>query len=258
MELLESFFISFMFVFGLLIGSFLNCLIWRLYKEETVLGRSYCPNCKTTIAWYDNIPIASFLFLKGRCRHCRRKISWQYPAVELVSGILFAFSYYFSLKNGLSFLELFFLLFIISLAIIIFIFDLRWFVVPVQTIIIGGILVIALNLFFGAPPLALLLSMVVGAGFFGLQYLVTRGRGIGEGDIWLGGLFGAIFPDLKLLILSIFLTYVIGGVVAVVLLVLGKKRLGSQLPLGIFLSLALLICLFFGKELVDWYFGLIF
>ncbi|MFA7601286.1 MAG: prepilin peptidase, partial [Patescibacteria group bacterium] len=112
MFLMESFFIFFMFLFGLIIGSFLNCLIWRLYKEETVLGRSYCPKCGQELKWYDNIPVLSFIFLKGRCRFCNDKISWQYPLVEIITGLLFAFSYYFSLQNGLSFLELFFYFFV--------------------------------------------------------------------------------------------------------------------------------------------------
>lgn len=255
---MESFFIFFMFLFGLIIGSFLNCLIWRLYKEETVLGRSYCPKCGQELRWYDNIPVLSFIFLKGKCRFCGDKISWQYPLVEIITGLLFAFSYYFSLQNGLSFLELFFYFFVISLSIIIFVFDLRWYLIPVWVVIIGGVLIISLNIFFGASILNVLLSMLIGASFFGLQYLITRGKGIGEGDIWLGALFGAIFPDIKLLILSIFLTYIIGGLVAMVLIIFKIKKIGSRLPLGIFLSLSLLIVLFFGKEIVDWYFSLIF
>ena len=255
---MESFFIFFMFLFGLIIGSFLNCLIWRLYKEETVLGRSYCPKCGQELRWYDNIPVLSFIFLKGKCRFCGDKISWQYPLVEIITGLLFAFSYYFSLQNGLSFLELFFYFFVISLSIIIFVFDLRWYLIPVWVVIIGGVLIISLNIFFGASILNVLLSMLIGASFFGLQYLITRGKGIGEGDIWLGALFGAIFPDIKLLILSIFLTYIIGGLVAMVLIIFKIKKIGSRLPLGIFLSLSLLIVLFFGKEIVNWYFSLIF
>lgn len=258
MILMEFFFIFFMFLFGLIIGSFLNCLIWRLYKEETVLGRSYCPKCEQELKWYDNIPLLSFIILRGRCRFCDEKISWQYPLVELITGLLFAFSYYFALQNNFSFLELFFYFFVISISVIVFVFDLRWYLIPVWVVIIGGLLIIALNIFFGSSVLNILLSMLVGASFFGFQYLVTRGRGIGEGDIWLGALFGAIFPDLKLLILSIFLTYIIGGLVAMVLIIFKLKKIGSRLPLGIFLSLSLIIVLFFGQEIVDWYFSLIF
>lgn len=257
MVYMELFFISFIFLFGLIIGSFLNCLIWRLYKEETVLGRSYCPNCGQELKWYDNIPLLSFIILKGKCRLCKEKISWQYPLVELITGLLFALSYYLALKNGFSFLELFFYFFAISVATIVFVFDLRWYLIPIWTVVVSLLVFIALNLFFGASVLSLLISILVGAGFFGFQYLITKGRGIGEGDIWLGALFGGIFPDLKLLILTIFLTYIIGGFTALVLLTFGFRKIGSKLPLGIFLSLALIITLFFGKSIIDWYFSLI-
>lgn len=253
---MELFFIFFIFLFGLIIGSFLNCLIWRLYKEETVLGRSYCPNCGKELKWYDNIPLLSFIILGGRCRFCDEKISWQYPLVELITGLLFTLAYYFSLKNGLSFLELFFYFFVVSLSVIIFVFDLRWYLIPIWTVVVGGLVIIALNLFFGVSVVSLLISMLVGAGFFGIQYLITQGKGIGEGDIWLGALFGAIFPNLKLLILTIFLTYIIGGLVAAILLIFKVRKIGSQLPLGIFLSLALVIVLFFGQGIINWYFSL--
>ncbi len=91
--------IIFIFLFGLIIGSFLNCLIWRLHKEESILGRSYCPKCRHQIVWYDNIPVFSFLLLKGKCRHCGKNISWQYPLVELATGILFVMSFLANLSG---------------------------------------------------------------------------------------------------------------------------------------------------------------
>lgn len=255
---MELFFYVFIFIFGLMIGSFLNCLIWRLYKEETVLGRSYCPKCGEELRWYDNIPVFSFIFLKGKCRFCDEKISWQYPLVELATGMLFVFSYYLALANGFSFLELFFYFFVISLSVIIFVFDLRWYLIPISTVVVGGLTVITLNLFLGASIVSILISMFIGAAFFGAQYVLTRGKGLGEGDIWLGALFGAIFPDIKMLLLTIFLTYIIGGVTALFLLVFKLKSIGSKLPLGIFLTLALVISLFFGADIANWYFSLLF
>ena len=92
------------FIFGLFIGSFLNCVIYRLEQGESFLkGRSYCPNCKHQLAWYDLLPVLSFLFLRGRCRYCKKPISWQYPIVELFTGIVFTlplFSYSF-LRAGI-------------------------------------------------------------------------------------------------------------------------------------------------------------
>ncbi|MFA5420981.1 MAG: prepilin peptidase [Patescibacteria group bacterium] len=255
---MELFFYIFFFVFGLIIGSFLNCLIWRLYKEETVLGRSYCPNCNRELKWFDNIPLLSFIFLGGKCRFCEEKISIQYPLVELITGFTFFFSYFVTMNRDLQFLELFFYFFVISLAIIIFVFDLRWYLIHTNTIIVGGLVLALVNILLGYSPLSILIAMALGASFFGLQYLITKGRGIGEGDIWLGALFGIIFPDLRILALTIFLTYVIGGVVASFLLLFKLRSVGSKLPLGIFLSVALIISLFFGNSIVDWYFSLVF
>src|SRR6056297_1686255 len=86
--------LTFVFIFGLVIGSFLNCLIWRLHTGESLGNRSYCPSCRHQIKWYDNIPLLSFLFLRGKCRYCGKNISWQYPAVEFVTAVLFLYSFY--------------------------------------------------------------------------------------------------------------------------------------------------------------------
>ena len=106
------FFLIFSGILGAIIGSFTNCFIWRLYKEETLGGRSYCPKCRKQIAWYDNIPLLSFFCLGGKCRQCREKISWQYPVVEASAALLFALAFY-RLSNalipgGLDYYNLFF------------------------------------------------------------------------------------------------------------------------------------------------------
>ena len=92
--LCSHFLYFFFLLFGLIIGSFLNCLVWRLYKEETLGGRSYCPQCHHQIDWYDNLPVLSFIILRGKCRHCHKKISWQYPLVELIVSLLFGLSFF--------------------------------------------------------------------------------------------------------------------------------------------------------------------
>ena len=112
MPSLDFFFVISIFIFflGLIFGSFLNCLIWRLYKGETVLGRSYCPKCKKEIKWFDNIPVVSFFVLKKKCRFCNKKISWQYPLVEIITGLLFFLAFYFNFINDFSIIKLLFLL----------------------------------------------------------------------------------------------------------------------------------------------------
>lgn len=248
----------FIFFLGLIVGSFLNCLIWRLYKEESILGRSYCPKCRKTIHWYDNIPIISFILLKGHCRFCEKKISWQYPLVEFFTGVFFVLAFYLNLSSGFSIFKLFLDFFLISLIIIVFIFDLRWFLIPVKILLFGSILFLLFNFFSGVNIISLLWSFLIGAGFFGLQYVIGRGKWIGEGDVWLGGFLGLVFASTEKMILLLLLTYIIGGLSGIILIILGKKEMGSKVPLGVFLSLATILTLFFSDFFINLSFGLVF
>jgi leader peptidase (prepilin peptidase) / N-methyltransferase len=245
-------------IFGMLIGSFINCLAWRLYKDETILGRSYCPKCLSQIKWYDNIPVISFLLLKGKCRSCSKTISWQYPAVELITGLLFylAFSFF-----GLVPVYLIKSLVIISILVLVFIFDFRWYLIPVSALLWGGVAVVILGALaypynLGSYLFALLVTIALGALFFGAQYLITRGKGLGEGDIWLGMFLGIAFPNVLELAVAILSAYFIGAIVGVGLLVSGNKKWSSKLPLGVFLSIGAIISLFWGQQIASWYLGL--
>jgi len=248
----------FIFLLGLIIGSFLNCLIWRLYQEEGILGRSYCPKCRKKIHWHDNIPIISFMFLRGKCRSCKDKISWQYPIIEFLTGALFVLVFYFNFASDFSVIKLFLDFLLIAIIIIVFVFDLRWLLIPVKVLVFGAIPFLLFNLFFEPNFIFLVYSFLIGVGFFGLQYILTRGRGIGEGDIWLGGFLGIVFSSPEKMVLLLLLTYIIGGLTGIILIILGKKKIGAKLPLGVFLSLATILVIFFSDFLVNWYFGLIF
>lgn len=240
-------------------GSFINCLAWRLYKEETILGRSYCPKCLKQLNWFDNIPLFSFLMLKGKCRHCSQKISWQYPLVEFITGLLFAaafvsfidYSWWFLLKVAIVILTL----------ILVFIFDFRWYLIPVNFLLWTGGVLAVVGFFsypygLGAYILALFISVIASSLFFAAQYWVTRGKGIGEGDIWLGMFLGIIFVNLSDLIVAILSAYFIGSIFGLTLIVLKKKKLGSKLPLGVFLTIGALISIFFGHNITHWYWTL--
>jgi Type II secretory pathway, prepilin signal peptidase PulO and related peptidases len=245
-------------VFGMLIGSFINCLAWRLYKEETIFGRSYCPKCLGKIKWYDNIPVLSFLILKGKCRSCTQKISWQYPLVELITGLLFYGAFLFLGGNLIDLIRSFI---IISILVLVFIFDFRWYLIPVSAllwstpvIIILGALTYPLNI--GYYIFALVITMAIATIFFGAQYLITRGKGIGEGDIWLGAFLGAAFFNLRELSVAVLSAYCIGALVGIILLISGNKKWGSKLPLGVFLSIGAIIGLFWGGQIASWYLSL--
>ena len=271
--------ITFIFIFGLTIGSFLNCLIWRLHKKEGMLNRSYCPKCRKQIDWYDNIPVLSFIFLRGKCRHCGKKISWQYPVVEIITGILFLLAFFenfeFRILNFESILNFDFLIFdiplllnsyfliltlkywfLISVMIVIFIYDLRWYLILDKVVLPACLIVFALNCFLGISWQNMLISGIIGSSFFLIQFLISRGRWIGGGDIRLGLLMGLAlgWPNV---LTAIFLAYLIGSVVGVGLILSGRKQWSSKVPLGVFLSTATIIVLFWGEIILDWYFSLL-
>lgn len=258
------------FIFGLLIGSFINCLVWRLHQEETILGRSYCPRCKAKIAWYDNVPLLSFLILRGKCRHCHKKISWQYPLIELATGLLFALSYWlnigmtisnfqFPISDQIPYQTWIFIIrdiIAISFLIIIFIYDLKYYLILDKISIPAIILLFCFNIILGFNWQNILISGIIGGSFFLLQFVLSKGKWVGGGDIRLGVLMGVLLGWPHILT-ALFIAYILGSLVAIPLLALGKKKFGSKLPMGAFLVPATIIALYWGDWLVDWYFNLI-
>ncbi|MFP4514993.1 MAG: prepilin peptidase [Parcubacteria group bacterium] len=245
-------------IFGLIVGSFLNSLIWRMHAGESFSGRSFCPHCREKIHWYDNVPVLSFLALKGRCRYCKKKISWQYPLLEISTAVLFLLSY-LQLQGNL--FDLNYLLLArnwlaIAVMIIIFVYDLRWQLVSLLVVVPAIILFIAFNLFLSFLWWEILLAGLILSFFFFAQYIITRKKGIGEGDIWLGALAGVLLVDLNLLFIMVFLTYVIGSIVALTLLSIGQKKWGEKLPLGVFISIATILTMLYGTVISEWYFNL--
>ncbi len=253
---MDYFFIIIAGLLGLIVGSFLNCLIWRIYKEESIMGRSYCPKCSKQIAWYDNIPLLSFIILRGRCRHCQQKISWQYPLVEFFTSLLFVLSFISVSDTPDMPLLLARNWLLIITFITVFIYDLRWQMVPM--IIIWPMIAVAagISIFLGYPWQEVFLFGVAGTSFFLIQYFATAKRGIGEGDIWLGLLIGVTFPEGGLLALALILAYFVGAIVSVVLLFDRQRGWKSKIALGPFLSFGAIITLIYGSEILAWYLSL--
>jgi len=261
--------IIFIFVFGLAIGSFLNSIIWRLYKNESfLLGRSSCPKCRHALGIRDLIPLLSFLIQRGKCRYCGKNISWQYPLVELITGILFVlvFLKYFSpnliIQNKNWNLEIVYFfrdLFFVSILIIIFIYDLKYYLIPDKIIIPTLIFILLFNLIlilFGGEAtksfLNLFLAGLIGSGFFLIQFLISKGRWIGGGDIRLGLMIGLMlgWPSI---ITTLVIAYILGAIIGIILIILGLKKMKSMVPFGPFLSLATLITLLYGEKILEWY-----
>jgi prepilin signal peptidase PulO-like enzyme (type II secretory pathway) len=248
----------FVFLFGLAIGSFLNCLIYRLEKKKGFLkGRSYCPHCKHTLSWQDLIPVFSFLILKGKCRYCKKKISLQYPLIELATGLLFLsiFIYF----NDLFFI--YFLFLISSFLIIVFVYDLKHYLIP-DRIIYPAIIIALIYRLIGIYYLptsiyGFLFSAFGGAGFFLLIVLISRGKWMGIGDIKLAFLIGLLlgYPNT---LLGLFLAFLIGAIIGLGLIGLRKKTIKSELPFGPFLVIGTYLALFFGEKIINWYFNLFF
>lgn len=263
------FFSFFVLLIGLIIGSFLNCFVWRVHMEEGAWNRSYCPKCRKRIAWYDNIPLLSFLILGGKCRNCRRSISIQYPLVELATALLFILAFFhqlpeYSQLDGFHIIgDASFVLplvrnwFIVFVCLAIFVYDWRWSLIPDIIILPAIAVVAALNLLSGGRLPDLIWPALIGGGFFAFQFLVSRGKWIGGGDIRFGVFMGAALADIRLLILAMLLAYWTGALAGVGLIMSGKKKLSSRVPLGIFLSLGVILALFFGKTIMDRYFGLL-
>lgn len=251
-------FYFFIFIFGLIVGSFLNCVIFRLEKEESfVKGRSYCPNCKKTLKAKDLVPILSFLILRGKCRYCQKKISRQYPLVEFFTGLLFVLVFW---KSGFSFdiAGILFSLATFCFLVVIFVYDLRHFLILDKVIYPAIILAFIFRLFDFQKLLSdFLPSALMGFVFFLAIFLISRGKWLGFGDVKLIFLLGLFlgFPDI---LLALFLSFTLGAIIGTGLIVLKKKNFKSEVPFAPFLVLGSAIAFFWGAEILNWYLSLIY
>jgi prepilin signal peptidase PulO-like enzyme (type II secretory pathway) len=251
------FFYIFIFLFGLEVGSFLNCVIYRLQTGESFLkGRSYCPHCKHILSWQDLIPIFSFLILKGKCRYCSKKISLQYPLVEFFTAILFVLIFNAAALN----LRTIYYLIIGCFLIVIFVYDLKHYLIPDKIIYPAIALALIFNFQFLISKQLLIfkyaiLSAVLASAFFLSIFLISRGRWLGFGDVKLAFLMGLFLGFPKILV-ALFFSYLIGAIIGIGLILAKKKNLKSEVPFGPFLVIGTFISLFWGNILIDWYWSL--
>lgn len=262
-------FYFFIFLFGLAAGSFLNSIIYRLQTGESILippkrnqrfltglARSYCPSCKKILSWPDLIPVLSFLFLKGRCRYCTNPISLQYPLVELATGSLFVLTLNQQLTIS-NFLNFFYLLIVISLLIIIFVSDLKYYIIPDKIIYPAIVLALIYNFYqftINNQQLAInnFFAAILAGAFFLFIVLISHGKWMGWGDPKLAFFMGLLlgFPNI---LTALFFAFFIGAIIGVGLIIFGKKTLKSEVPFGPFLVTGTFIALFWGKTIIDWY-----
>lgn len=248
--------LAFCALFGLCVGSFLNVVIGRLPAGRSIAHpASSCPRCGNPIAWYDNLPVLSYLLLRARCRSCRDPISWRYPMVEILCTVLFAMAY---VRFGLS-LQLATALILLSALIAITGIDLDHQIIPDVLSLPGIALGLLLSLGPGGiGPGDSALGALVGGGVFIViivgSSLVLGQPGMGMGDVKLGAMLGA-FLGWKLALLSVLLSVLVGGPLAASLLATGRKGRKDPLPFGPFLALGGTVSLFWGDALLAWYFG---
>lgn len=301
------------FSLGAVLGSLIKALSDRSLNNKSFWGRSYCPNCKKKLQWYDLLPVLSYLFLRGNCRYCKEKIGIEYLIVEVITGILVSFLFWQSFLNfDLTILNLFsklpsveqsisnvfkfsiFLLellaktFFIVVMAILFLTDLKKMLIPdrivLPSIVIGIILKLIITvsqigflfyvlsqsklgrlllppqsdyfqrhvLLIAEPFLWSILTGVLIGGFFLSLIIITKGKGMGGGDVKLGAFLGLMlgFPGG---LFALVVSFITGAVFSIGLIISGKKHFGQTIPFGPFLVLGSLAMLFWGDAIINWY-----
>lgn len=262
-------FLLFLFIFflGLNIGSFLNVLIDRLPQGKNPFrGRSRCDHCKKTLKAADLVPVISFLVLKGRCRYCNKPLSLQYPVIELFTATMYVFLFWFlgaglvskgdglPVLNALSLIRLTGPYILFSSFLVIFIADLKYQIIPDEMLLSGitGIMLFGGGtvFYFSQHALSGLLAAVV----FWLIFILTKGKGMGLGDVKLAFVLGLWLGWQKTFV-GIYLAFILGGMISVLLLYFGKKRFGDRIAFGPFLILGASLSFFLCTQMVLWYKG---
>jgi prepilin signal peptidase PulO-like enzyme (type II secretory pathway) len=257
--------VAFVFILGLFIGSFLNVVILRLHREESFIkGTSKCLFCRHRLYPKDLVPLFSWLWLKGRCRYCKKRFSGQYPLIEFFTGLAFVLVFWkvipgldLSTASALQYVHLLDWWAIVSFLIIIFVYDFKYYLILDKVVWPGIVLALLVNLFLGFSISNLIFAAVIGGGFFLLQFVVSKGRWIGGGDIRLGIFMGAILGWPHVLT-ALFISYILGSFISIFLIFGKRKDWGDKIPFGTFLALGTFVTMLWGPKLITWYFSLFY
>ena len=259
-----------LFFIGAAVGSFVNVLIYRTVEgEDWVKGRSRCDQCRKLIAWYDNIPLLSYLILGGKCRNCQKPISIQHPVIELLTGLLFVwwyligFTFFKLVESPLSYVQPIFWLIVGLLLLIIFVADWLYQIIPDFANVGLGILAVVYRLYLSMTGVMrwedFWAAVLTGLVMFGLLFLIwwlTRGRGMGFGDVKFALVMGILLGWPRAGI-ALFLAFVLGALVGVILILVRVKKPRERIAFGPFLVLGTAIALVWGLQLYGWYMGLL-
>jgi leader peptidase (prepilin peptidase)/N-methyltransferase len=245
-----DFLIIYTFVIGLLMGSFYNVCIYRIPKGESIaFPPSHCTNCNTRLKSLDLVPVFSYIFLGRKCRYCGEKISGRYALVELLTGLAFAGLY---IKYGLSF-EFLKLSVMVSFLIIIGLIDYDTtdvYTVTTWSGIVSGILFAAAGYFMGYAVLDYVYGALLGGGVITAIILLTKGMGWGDVEICI---LGGIYLGFANSIIMLFFSFVLGGIIGIMLIATGKKSRKDYIPFGPYIALGAVIAALVGDIIVKWY-----
>lgn len=234
MEIFNS---AFVFLIGLSVGSFLNVLIDRLPQEKTILGRSQCDFCQKKLKWVDLIPVFSFFFLGGKCRYCRHRLSWQYPIVEVLTGITFVLTNYTMWG-------------IMACFIVIFFSDLKYHLISdyVLLALIIFSLLSKVNIYSQIPE-SLASALIVSAPIF-IIYFLSRERAMGQGDVYLSAIVGFLL-GWRAGFIGLYISFVTGAIFGLALIVLHRKKLESKIAFGPFIIFGTITMILWGERVFD-------
>ena len=259
-----------LFGLGAAIGSFLNVVIYRtVHGQSWVRGRSKCESCLKQLHWYDNIPLLSYFMIRGKCRYCKTSLSLSHPVIEFMTGTLFVWwfwvgSLFFRLtQHPFSVIQPMFWLVVGMCLVVIFFADIRYMIIPDEAValltFITLIYRITLTLAGVMQPIdfiwTTLGTVIVTCFFFSLWWL-TKGKGMGFGDVKFAIPFGLLlgWPNV---FIGTFLAFVFGAIVGLALMAVHKKKIGQVVPFGPFLVVSTLVTLVFGSHIWQWYMHLL-
>ncbi|MFD1038121.1 prepilin peptidase [Virgibacillus byunsanensis] len=250
---MDTVIILFFFLLGLIFGSFFNVVGLRLPQNQPFANdRSICPHCNHTLSWYELIPVLSYIFQGGKCRHCKGEISFIYPVMELTTGLLFAYSY---VTIGLK-IELIVALLLISMLVIIIVSDMTYMLIPNKVLLFFLPLFIIMRFIQPLDPWwTSIAGALVGIATIAIVIMISRG-GMGAGDMKLFGVLGIVLGIDKVL-LAFFLSCVIGALVGMILLVFKLINRKQPIPFGPYIVIATWITYFYGESIINWYFNLV-
>ena len=250
---MDMFWVIMLFLFGIIFGSFFNVVGLRLPKKIPFHhDRSFCPVCKQQLKWYELIPIFSFIIQGGKCRNCSAEISPIYPIIEMLTGLLFAFSY---TQIGFQ-LELITALLFISMLMIIFVSDIAYMLIPNKILLFFLPFLIVLRILAPLTPwYDAIIGAIVGFGLIALIIIVSQG-GMGAGDMKLFGVIGIVLGWKKVL-LAFFIAAFLGAIIGGILMVVNKVKKKQPIPFGPYIVVGALVSYFYGEQILTFYLSLL-